>query len=193
MGCDIHQKTFIWSNIEKRMVPVMGIFSEDACRIHEIVGNRDYNLFGLFGNSARSNYPELDCFEGTDFPDFMLEHTCGNVMQYDPDAHTRRWCWLDKLKDSMLEFEKLLHHPREYAEKYDDMGIFMPNPREMSRKQFEQVNAGLISSIKWTVGMIDEFKNDLDEFACIYTEPSDPPSAPPVDASKIALVTWMDS
>lgn len=194
MGCDIHQKTFIWSNIENKMVPVMGIFAEDACRVHEIVGNRDYDLFGLFGNSARSNYPELDCFEDSDFPDFMFEHTCGKVTKDDPDAHTRRWCWLDRLKESMLEFERLLHHPKEYAKKYgDDIGFWMPNPNGLTCEKFEQINAGLISSIKWTVGMIDEFKVDINQFAQIYMEPSDPPSSPPVDTTKIALVTWMDS
>lgn len=193
MGCDIHQKTFIWSNVEGRMVPAMGIFDEDSRRVPEIVGYRSYDLFGLFGNSARSNYPELDCFEGEEFPDFMNNLTCGAIFCDDQDAHTRRWCWLDKLKKSMLEFEVLLHHPREYEKKYGGFDeFFMPNIKTMSVKQFETVNSGLISNIKWTVGMIDAFKKEMDHFVALNRLPNTPVPEP-VDSSKIALVTWMDS
>ena len=93
----------------------------------------------------------------------------------------------------MLEFEVLLHHPREYEKKYGGFDeFFMPNIKTMSVKQFETVNSGLISNIKWTVGMIDAFKKEMDHFVALNRLPNTPVPEP-VDSSKIALVTWMDS
>lgn len=183
MGCDIHQKLFVFSKVENKMVPATSITSDGSVRYFpEIVGDRDYNLFGLFGNSARSYYPELDCFEGYEWPDFMNGTTFMKRVD-NCDYHTRRWCKLENLRKSLCEYKERLNDPFKFKEYYDSEDDLVLDAVEgkISKKDFANFHSDVLNSIEETINRIDEVVSWLDDFSEI------------VDPQNAVLVTWMDS
>lgn len=182
MGCDIHQKLFIWSRIENKMVPASSVL-EDGCMEHMpiIVDERDYNLFGLFGNSCRSNYSELDCLESCGFPDYVSDSTVFGLAE--KDGHTWRLCFLDKLGNSLLEYKERLCDPRKYREYYDDEIDWVTDAIEGRVSPVEYVgrHRDVLDSIELTIKRVDNAIKFFSQYNDV------------VDSGKIALLTWMDS
>lgn len=183
MGCDIHVKTFVYSKVEKKMVPAMSVF-EDSKYFPQIVEDRDYDLFGLFGNSCRSWYPELDCFEiENDFPSFMKKTTLYKRINIG-DYHTRRWCYADKLEASLKEYKENLLDPEKWLKRYGDNNddfLLDIAQKKVSAKKWKESNQCLIASIDEVLKKIEDVKMWIGDYSDI------------LDPEKIVFVTWMDS
>lgn len=180
MGCDIHVKSFVYSNVEKKMVPLNGAFP-DSDYFPVILGSRDYDLFGLFGNSFRSHYPELECLHDG-YPKFMEEMTVYKMADC-VDYHTRRWCNADELKNELLEYKDRLLDPKKWNDHYKDDSDFVLDAIEgkISLETYQKSHEYLIASIDTLVTEIDRVKSWVDDYSNL------------LDESKIVFVTWMDN
>ena len=72
MGCDIHFKAYLYDKNSDDYIDIDVINQklDKDNQLPELVGYRYYNLFGLFGNTVRSEFPQLDGL--TDgYPDFF--------------------------------------------------------------------------------------------------------------------------
>ena len=183
MGCDIHLKTFIFSKTEKRMVPLDGCLTDSRyASIPCIVGERNYDLFGLFGNDVRSNYPELDCLnEG--FPEFLKDSTVLNI-QDNVDNHTRRWCWIWELKKSLKEYYERLMDPRKWYEWDEDENSYaaMVLNGNIDLVKYREHHAPLALSIQEILKKIDKLERMFGSERNEY-----------VDGELIMFVTWMNN
>lgn len=98
MGCDIHQRTFLWSKSIRRYVG-----PEEVCdysKMYELVSDRYYDLFGLFGNTVRSNYPALDSLH-FGLPECLPRTAKLSFKYYGNDYHTFSWILINDLKSSV--------------------------------------------------------------------------------------------
>lgn len=183
MGCDIHLKTFVFSKVENKFVPASGI-CEDCVysKFPAIVGDRNYNLFGLFGNSVRSYYPELDCFEFDDCPE-EIKNTAIYKYSKDIDFHTHRWCYANKLVKSLGEYVERLLDPQKWRDYYDDEDDFIQDviDGKVSKKKYQELHLGVITSIYDLTEKIIDVKDHLST----YSEY--------IDIDKIIFLTWMDN
>lgn len=126
MGCDIHQRTFFWSKINKKYVGTEEIC--DHASTYDIVGDRYYDYFGLFGNSIRSEYPALDCLN-FGLPDALPKTAKASFEYYGSDYHTISWSILPELYASMNRYldklknpaKFLLDNPESFQEKFFDL------------------------------------------------------------------------
>lgn len=113
MGCDIHQRTFLWSKSIRHYVGVGEVTSYSS--EYDIVGDRYYDLFGLFGNEVRSNYPPLDCLN-FGIPNDLLPRTARlSFKHYSTDYHTFSWALLPNLYGSVKRYIEKLKDPAKFV------------------------------------------------------------------------------
>lgn len=188
MGCDIHLKTFIYSKVEKKYVPMSAVledceYSDSLFRpkrrfIPVIDGGRFYDFFGLMGNKFRSWYPELDCFEGNDFPEWMKDMTIYQLIDCG-DYHTRRWCYADKFVRALSEYRDALTDPDKWRKL---QGSDNDNDElHLSPRTFLNANKFLIKYIDDVIQRVKYIKSGMEELNYV------------VNPEKIVFVTWMDS
>ena len=182
MGCDIHQKVFVRQRSDGKLVPATSIMSDaDAKYFPEIVGDRNYDLFGLFGNCARSWYPEMGCFE-LKIPEEVRASSIGGYID-EPDFHTRRWCGIGNLRKSLSKYRKALVDPEEWKRQFDDDDDFVLDAIEKKscRKKFVKCHEDLVAAIDNVQKAIDETEAFLNMYSDL------------VNPKEIYLLTWMDS
>ena len=179
MGCDIHLKTFIFSKVENRMVPVSDVGS-DLTTFTTIVGDRNYDLFGLFGNNVRSWYPELECLK-YGYPDCISKTML--AWMNSSDYHTRRYCMAEDLITSLNNYKERLLDPKKFMEYYDVTDDFIVDVVEgkIPLENYKTYHKNIIESIDAVLTKIKRLKDDFWGMEDI------------VDTSKIMFVTWMDN
>ena len=182
MGCDIHQKVFVRQRSDGKLVPATSVMSDaDAKYFPEIVGDRNYDLFGLFGNCGRSWYPEMGCFE-LKIPE---EVRTSSIVGYigDSEFHTRRWCGIGNLRKSLSKYRKALVNPEEWKRQFDDEDDFVLDAIEKKscRKKFVKCHENLVTAIDGVRKAIDETEAFLNRYSDF------------VNPKEIYLLTWMDS
>ena len=108
MGCDIHFKAYLYDKNSDDYVDIDIINQklDKDNQLPELVGNRYYDLFGLFGNDIRSRFPFLEGLtEG--YPAFFEEK--------DPeDAKCEDWYGYTHinpivLKDSLKKYQNMMN------------------------------------------------------------------------------------
>lgn len=165
MGCDIFNKTYLWSRREKRYIDSYDILVrydiEISHLIPDIVGDRFYDLFGAFGCRSRSYYPEMSRLN-YGIPPF-LEGTAFGKMVSAPDTGNFGFCWifLPDLKVSIDEYNAKLRDPELYysdkeCEQYLDYkdGFF-------SKEEFEKENLHVIDGLENVRKRVVQVETDL--------------------------------
>jgi len=180
MGCDIHVQTYVYSKVEKKIVPVISVL-EDTYLPDPIVGDRDYNLFGFFGNSFRSWYPESEVLNDG-WPEFM-KGTTSLAINDNEDSHTVRWVGITELKRGIEDYLERLKDSKKYIEFYNDNNSFVQDIKsgDSSEEEWEQAHEAMISSLKNLQKNVLEYEENI---AC-YDEY--------LDRNQIYFVTWMDN
>ena len=198
MGCDIHCKTYVRDARTGRMVSIGEMF-EDGGALDSVVGDRDYDLFGAFGNSVRSWYPEFDCLkEG--LPEFMSGTIAGKLAM-DRDYHTRRHCTFADLKAEIPMYVERLKDPKKWVEKYGEGDDFYDSAAEgeISAEDYVGTHRYMIDSLENLLVRIRDFEDSLrgyfDNERDNRSFGGDADEKPDfgLDLGDIVLVTWMDN
>lgn len=126
MGCDIHQRTFVWSRSVKHYVAV-GELSDVDDTDFRLVRDRYYDLFGLFGNTVRSCYPALDNLN-FGLPDSLPKTAKMSFKHYGTDFHTISWILLPDLYASLTKYVDKLKNPAKFL---------VDNPESFTESMFE--------------------------------------------------------
>ena len=112
MGCDIHCKTYLWSRVENRYIDAFEIMETYPIKnenvIPDIVGDRFYDLFGAFGNTARSYYPEMACLKDG-IPPFLSGSTLVKFLELQGGNFGYVWTFLPDIKKETLRYMKMLN------------------------------------------------------------------------------------
>lgn len=180
MGCDIHLKTYFWSKVENKMVPAMGAL-EDSHYFPLIVNDRDYDLFGFFGNTVRSWYHESEVLN-KGWPDFM-KGTTELALFDDIDHHTIRWCELKKLKKGIEDYKARLLDPKLFKEFYDDENDFVQDAVEgkIPIEKYRNAHSSMVASLNDLMNKVVEVEQWCYDYSDVF------------DTEKIVFVTWMDN
>lgn len=128
MGCDIHFSMFVYSKVVEQYVSIDEIIGLSFIFTdYAIVGNRYYDLFGAFGNSARSSYPMMTTLhEG--IPEHLLPKTTSASIQMFCDYHTFTWATLKELKEGVCQYIDKLDNPSKFL---------LDDPENFSENMFE--------------------------------------------------------
>lgn len=180
MGCDIHLQSYVYSKTEKKIIPCSAAF-EDTYSPSPIVGDRDYNLFGFFGNGVRSWYPESEVLNDG-WPEFM-KGTTSLAINDNEDSHTVRWVGITELKKGIEDYLERLEDPKKYVEYYEDENDFALDAAEgkVPKDEWIKSHDAMISSLKNLQKKVLEFEESV---GC-YGEH--------LDRNEIYFVTWMDN
>ena len=150
MGCDIHQSTFLWSRSTRRYVAAGEVCSENH---YKIVGDRYYDLFGLFGNTVRSTYPALDNLN-YGLPDSLPRTTKLSFEHYGQDYHTISWILLPDLYASITRYVEKLKAPARFLvedpESFTESMFDLPEWKDETSPLLRTVK-NIQSSLKWLV------------------------------------------
>lgn len=156
MGCDIHQRTFLWPKYVKHYVGVGE--AADYSSEYGIVGDRYYDLFGLFGNEVRSNYSPLDCLN-FGIPNDLLPRTARlSFKHYHVDRHTFSWALLPNLYSSVKRYIEKLKNPAKFV--LDDpesvnVALFdLPGWKEDISRLLNAVEE-ISRSLRWLINSLD--------------------------------------
>lgn len=177
MGCDIHFSMFVYSKAVKQFISINEIIGLSClCDTYAIVGNRYYDLFGAFGNSARSSYPMMTTLhEGV--PSHLLPKTTILSIQKDTDYHTYTWATLEELREGVCQYIDKLDNPSRFL--LDDPENFSENMFEFPEWNISNTNLkDAFDKIKLKLNYIE---GDL----CLYADLIDP--------SKTIFLFYFDS
>ena len=150
MGCDIHQKTFLWSRSTRRYVA-----AEEVCEYfnYKIVGDRYYDLFGLFGNTIRSAYPALDNLN-YGLPNSLPRTAKLSFKYYGQDYHTISWILLPDLYASITRYVEKLKAPARFLledpENFTESVFNLPEWKDETSSLLQTVEH-IQSSLKWLI------------------------------------------
>ena len=163
MGCDIHQRTFVLSKVTKKYVALGEI--EDYSGNFKIVGDRYYDLFGLFGNTTRSNYPAMDCLN-FGIPDELLPRTArASFKHYGIDYHTHSWAFLEDLVPGLAKYLDLLKNPGKfivnYPECFSEKWFELPEWKDDTTSLIGTVEK-MHNSLKWILEDSDYYSKIID-------------------------------
>ena len=151
MGCDIHQRTFLWSKTTRRYVGAGEV--TEYTNNYDVVGDRYYDYFGLFGNTVRSCYPALDCLH-FGLPDALPRTTKASFKHYGADYHTISWCLLPELYSSMTRYLDNLKNPAKFLiddpENFQESLIELPEWKEDNSPLVAYVDKRLLN-LRWLV------------------------------------------
>lgn len=154
MGCDIHVKTYLWSNVESRYIDMFEVlegydFFYERSRFEDIVGDRFYDLFGAFGCESRSNYPELDCLH-YGIPEFLKGSTLQRILlQRGSGDFGFVWCILKELNGSILRYNRALGDPDLfYRNDPEDEAYLDYKEGCYTKKEFADFHKNVISGMK---------------------------------------------
>ncbi len=141
MGCDIHQMTFLWSRSIRRYVAPGEVCS--YADNYTIVGDRHYDLFGLFGNEVRSRYPSLDSLN-FGRPQSLPRTTKLAFKHYGQDYHTFSWILLPDLKLAIDRYLEKLKNPARFL--VEDPDVFTESVFDLP--EWKEDNTCLITAVK---------------------------------------------
>lgn len=151
MGCDIHQRTFLWSKTIRRYVG-----TEEVCDYgseYDIAEDRYYDYFGLFGNNIRSSYPPLDEINWG-LPDFLPKTAKASFKHYGMDYHTFSWFLLPNLCRSMQRYIDKLKNPGKFIiddpESIDAKFFDLPEWKEDTTQLISYIQKK-VDHLKWIV------------------------------------------
>ena len=138
MGCDIHVKLFFWSKLTNSYITPYEICEygiSDSFQL-ETMTDRYYDFFGLFGNTTRSNYPELS----------RLNHGIPEGLSANfkalADYGMKNYCWYGWTWITMTDLRKSL---KEYIEKLKNPALFfIPDSEE-----WQDIKEGIFKIEEW--------------------------------------------
>lgn len=164
MGCDIHFKGYLYDKNTKDYIDIdiinnMGIEK----KFPELVEDRNYDLFGLFGNVFRSKFPMLDglndgCpdwFEKKDPEDFNC-----------PD-------WYGFTHSDIINMSNML---KDYQKKMNEGNIFLLNNDEEGAESLKQAYYSVPeymdkSNVEYLSITIDNILNCINDYYEISKDP----------------------
>lgn len=144
MGCDIHNACTLYSKNTKEYIDVSVFNNKMQRQFPDIVGDRYYSFFGLFGNTARSYYPEmkrLEWFKPAFFSELYPEDN------ENPDWYGFSWCSIKRLRWSFNNYIKRLSDPEKFLDHDSDEYLDFKETGKVSKYTLEE-NEGLINYIK---------------------------------------------
>lgn len=151
MGCDIHQRTFLWSRSIRRYVAVGEVC--DYSEHYEIVGDRYYDLFGLFGDNVRSMYPPLDNLN-YGLPASLPRTAKLSFKHYGQDYHTISWILLPDLYASISRYIEKLKNPARFLvedpDSFTETMFDLPEWKEGTSFLLQAVEK-IQKSLKWII------------------------------------------
>lgn len=163
MGCDIHFKGYLYDRnsddyIDIDIINKMGLEKP----FPKLVGDRYYDLFGLFGNNVRSVFPMMtglndgcpDWFEKKDPYDFN-----------DPD-------WYGFTHSSLTDMVKML---KDYQKKMIEGNIFLLNNEDEDAESLKRVYYSSLnrdkSRVEYLSISIGDILNDINDYYKISKDP----------------------
>ena len=132
MGQDIHNKNFIYSNVEQCYIDGLSLTTyPEYSPFGPMYIGRDYNLFSIFG-SSRSDLPQLK-YANYGIPEF-LPKTYKQYLENNNDYHSFIWWKISDFKKALLEYIELLSDPKKFYEAEDKEWIL----EEIAAGEFDE-------------------------------------------------------
>jgi len=107
MGCDIHQKTFIWSTLERTYIDSSLLVEDNAwpgaAYFNPIVDGRNYFMFGVLAGVRSSEHEIMSRHNG--IPPFMNKTAAEWLLA---SYHSFVWYFLDELEEKLGEVKTAL-------------------------------------------------------------------------------------
>jgi len=199
MGADIHMKTYVWSKIENKYIDAYSLCDNLDIMMREfltgsfpeLVGDRHYDLFNLFGYHRGNSFKELDCLN-YGIPDFVKETTFGKILESGYFGFC--WCGINELKKELVEYKDYDTDPEKFLD--HDSDIYLDWKEDPNSNQMKAFISEILEESEYLNKEIDKILEKLSFYDKIRIKDDysyESQLGELIDVDKTIFLFWFDN
>lgn len=200
MGCDLHNKTYLWSKVENRYVDAFDLMIaydiEKASTVWDLVPDREYDIYSAFGRPMMNcpefgqPYPEMGRFK-VGIPNLLVGTTFGKLVGSSGSGNFGyRWWLLPDLKAEIPRYVEILRDPELFFEDKENECYLDYKAGMFTRERFEEFNRDAISGMERVLERISSIETILSSDTGSWTRDE---ISEAIEPEKTVFFFWFNS